>query len=52
MEINPCIIIIVSICIFEYLKLVHITMVHVLGLVKDEHCFNSISFLRTKCVII
>jgi hypothetical protein len=48
MEIHPCIIIIVSIYFLEYLKLIHITIVHVLGLVKDEHCFSSISFLKNK----
>ncbi len=48
MEIHLCIIIIVSIYFLEYLKLAHITMVHVLGLVKDEHCFSSISFLKNK----
>jgi hypothetical protein len=48
MEINPCIIIIVSIYFLEYLKLVHITTVHVLGLVKDEHCFSLICFLKNK----
>jgi hypothetical protein len=48
MEIHLCIIIIVSIYFLEYLKLVHITMVHVFGLVKDEHCFSSISLLKNK----
>jgi hypothetical protein len=48
MEIHSCIIIIVSIYFLEYLKLAHITMVHVFGLVKDEHCFSSISFLKNK----
>jgi hypothetical protein len=48
MEIHPCMIIIVSNYFFEYLKLAHITMVHVFGLVKDKHCFNSISFLKNK----
>jgi hypothetical protein len=48
MEIHTHIIIIFSIYFLEYLKLAHITMVHVLGLVKDEHCFSSISLLKNK----
>jgi hypothetical protein len=32
----------------EFLKLVEIAMVHVLGFVEDEHCFSFASFLKTK----
>ncbi len=32
----------------EFLKLVEIVMVHVLGFVEDIHCFSSMSFLKTK----
>jgi hypothetical protein len=32
----------------EFLKLVEIAMVHVLGFVEDEHCFSFASFFKTK----
>jgi len=32
----------------EFLKLVQIAMVHVLGFGEDEHCFSFASFLKTK----
>jgi hypothetical protein len=32
----------------KYLKVVEIAMVHVLGFVEDEWCFNFIAFLKNK----
>ncbi len=32
----------------EYLKVVQIAMVHVLGFVDDEQCFNFVAFLNNK----
>ncbi len=32
----------------KYVKLAKIGMIHVLGFVKDECCFSSISFLKNK----
>jgi hypothetical protein len=32
----------------EYLKLVQIAMVHVLGSIEDEHVFSSLTFLKDK----
>jgi hypothetical protein len=33
---------------FEYLKVVEIAMVHVLGYVEDERCFNFVAFLKNR----
>jgi hypothetical protein len=32
----------------EYLKLAKIAMMHVLGSIEDERCFNLVSFLKSK----
>jgi len=32
----------------EYVKLVKLAMVHILGLVEDERCFSSLTFLKDK----
>jgi hypothetical protein len=32
----------------KYLKVVEITMVHVLGFVEDEQCFSFVAFLKNK----
>jgi hypothetical protein len=32
----------------EFMRLVEIAMVHVLGFVEDKHCFNYVSFLKDK----
>jgi hypothetical protein len=32
----------------QYLKIVEIALVHVLGLVEDEKIFNNLSFLKNK----
>jgi hypothetical protein len=32
----------------EYLKVVEIAMVHVLGIVDDERCFKFVAFLKNK----
>jgi len=32
----------------EYLKLVEMAIVHVLGNVEDEHCFSFLAFLKHK----
>jgi hypothetical protein len=32
----------------EHLKVVEIAMVHVLGFVEDERCFNFVAFLKNK----
>jgi hypothetical protein len=32
----------------EYLKIVEIALVHVLGLVEDERIFNNLSFVKKK----
>jgi hypothetical protein len=32
----------------KYLKVVEITMVHVLGYVEDEWCFGFVAFLKNK----
>jgi hypothetical protein len=38
-----------SVCIFpEYMRLAEMVVVHVLGLVQDERCFSSLSFLKNK----
>jgi hypothetical protein len=34
--------------VFEYLKVVEIAMVHMLGFVEDEWCFNFVAFLKNK----
>jgi hypothetical protein len=44
---DQCITIAISFFL-EFLKLVEIAMVHVLGFVEDEHCFSFASFLKTK----
>ncbi len=32
----------------DYLKIVEIALVHVLGLVEDERIFNNLSFMKKK----
>jgi hypothetical protein len=32
----------------KYLKVVEIAMIHVLGFVEDEQCFNSVAFMKNK----
>jgi hypothetical protein len=37
---------------FEYLKLVKMAIVHVLGSVEDECCFSTLTFLNSKLHVI
>jgi hypothetical protein len=35
----------------EYMKVVKVAMVQVLGLVKDERTFNNLSFMKVRFII-
>jgi hypothetical protein len=34
--------------ILEYIKLVELVVVQVIGLVEDERCFSTLTFMKTK----
>ncbi len=39
---------VLTIYFFEYLKLVEMAIIHVLGSVEDECCFSTLAFLNNK----